>query len=1039
MTKKFIYNNADGDNEESPGAYEVSDFINSSSGATDAGKPIVLDANGKLDTSLISFDSISWKNPVRVGSTANVNISSPGISIDSVTLAAGNRVLLKDQTIPTENGIYVFDTSTTPLIRASDFDEDAEVVAGSAVIVTEGMVNSDTCWIVATNDPITIGVTDIVFGPLPLVAGNNYGIFPIWAEENGSIANNQLEWSFGNGATGDIGITLPIDAQIFAVTYQADNAGTNSEISVEVNGVFATTTGPQSTNSGINVLTTSIPVSAGDVIGFRTITGGGASDVRVCAWLKIPLSALTDMSLDNLTDVFLTAPSNGQVLYYNGNSWVNQLLDKNDVGLVNVDNTSDLDKPISTATQTALDAKIDKGGVCRIVNTGETYASISTAVSALTDYQTLHIFSQNSTQDIDLTGSNLSNVTFFGMGSSGTKNTVVGRVFLDSTCDSIEFHNIDMVTAGNDTVVDTGSTSTRFNECNISRTSGSVSVRISGNSGAGPAFSGCVITEDISLNGTNILGFIYIKDSTISDVLSNSAQGMIIDRTVVNSSLQFSGASYVEIRDTITPTIISSQPSLGFTSLVISNTHIRSPFTPGAVGIINKTGTALYSLLNVDFNVAGSTLSGTDNSSGVPVSFAINCRGKNLADINALSRVAGTLHNAQDQSNKPYWDDGSTVNEIAYASSIIPAPVDSVNGQTGTVVLDADDIDDSTTTNKYATQSQLDKVDFLTVTQAVDLDTLESDVALNNAKVSADGSIDTHSDVDLTGLADNDILVYDSITSTFKPEPAPSGAVDSVNGQTGVVVLDADDIDDSATTNKYATQAQLDKVDFLTVTQAVDLDTLESDVATNNAKVSADGSIDTHSDVDLTGLSNDDILRYDSVTSTFKPEPVPPAPVSSVNLKIGVVVLDADDISDSTTTNKYATQAQLDKVDFLTVTQAVDLDTLESDVAVNNAKVSADGSIDTHSDVDLTGLADNDILVYDSGTSTFKPEPAPSGAVDSVNGQTGVVVLDADDIDDSTTTNKYATQSQLDKVDFLTVTQAVDLDTLESDVATNNA
>ena len=50
----------------------------------------------------------------------------------------------------------------------------------------------------------------------------------------------------------------------------------------------------------------------------------------------------------------------------------------------------------------------------------------------------------------------------------------------------------------------------------------------------------------------------------------------------------------------------------------------------------------------------------------------------------------------------------------------------------------------------------------------------------------------------------------------------------SVNGQTGTVVLDADDISDAATTNKFATSAQLAKVDFLTVTQAVDLDDIET-------------------------------------------------------------------------------------------------------------------------------------------------------------------------------------------------------------------
>lgn len=58
-----------------------------------------------------------------------------------------------------------------------------------------------------------------------------------------------------------------------------------------------------------------------------------------------------------------------------------------------------------------------------------------------------------------------------------------------------------------------------------------------------------------------------------------------------------------------------------------------------------------------------------------------------------------------------------------------------------------------------------------------------------------------------------------------------AGAVDSVNGQTGAVVLDPDDLDDTSTTNKFATAGQLAKVDYLTVTQAVDLDQMETDIA----------------------------------------------------------------------------------------------------------------------------------------------------------------------------------------------------------------
>ncbi len=59
----------------------------------------------------------------------------------------------------------------------------------------------------------------------------------------------------------------------------------------------------------------------------------------------------------------------------------------------------------------------------------------------------------------------------------------------------------------------------------------------------------------------------------------------------------------------------------------------------------------------------------------------------------------------------------------------------------------------------------------------------------------------------------------------------------SVNGQTGAAVLDADDISDAATTNKWSTAGEKTKLGHISVTQAVDLDTMESDIATNNAKV----------------------------------------------------------------------------------------------------------------------------------------------------------------------------------------------------------
>ncbi len=70
-----------------------------------------------------------------------------------------------------------------------------------------------------------------------------------------------------------------------------------------------------------------------------------------------------DFSVDGLTDVDVTSPSVGDILKYETNRWVNDSLGKSDVGLANVDNTSDADKPISTATQTALDVKANTSSV----------------------------------------------------------------------------------------------------------------------------------------------------------------------------------------------------------------------------------------------------------------------------------------------------------------------------------------------------------------------------------------------------------------------------------------------------------------------------------------------------------------------------------------------------------------------------------------------------------------------------------------------------------------------------------------------------
>lgn len=106
------------------------------------------------------------KDSVRAATTGPVNLSTDlenGDTLDTtVTLATGNRILVKNQSIASENGIYVVNASGAPT-RATDFDSSAEVTPGAFVFVEEGTSNADTGWVVTTDGSITVGTTGIAW------------------------------------------------------------------------------------------------------------------------------------------------------------------------------------------------------------------------------------------------------------------------------------------------------------------------------------------------------------------------------------------------------------------------------------------------------------------------------------------------------------------------------------------------------------------------------------------------------------------------------------------------------------------------------------------------------------------------------------------------------------------------------------------------------------------------------------------------------------------------------------------------------------
>ena len=105
------------------------------------------------------------KQSVRAATTAAVLLASGlenGDTVDGVTLATGDRVLVKNQGTASENGIYVVQSSGAA-VRATDFDGTGEVSGGAFTFVEEGTENADSGWVVTSNGAITVGTDAIAF------------------------------------------------------------------------------------------------------------------------------------------------------------------------------------------------------------------------------------------------------------------------------------------------------------------------------------------------------------------------------------------------------------------------------------------------------------------------------------------------------------------------------------------------------------------------------------------------------------------------------------------------------------------------------------------------------------------------------------------------------------------------------------------------------------------------------------------------------------------------------------------------------------
>lgn len=265
---------------------------------------------------------LKWKQSVVAATTANVTLSSAleaGDTLDGVELTADDRILVKNQTDATENGIYVVQSTGSP-VRASDLATGANA-RGVAVTVEAGSTNADKVFI-QTEDTAVVDTDDLSFsqlgggGTVYSADGNGIeessGVFSLELATNSALSKSSSGLTVASSIAGDaltmtsgvLNVAAGTGLEISSDTIRIAAAAAGNGLSGGGGSALAVNTGTAA-NTGLEVSSDAVRIAtaaAGD-----GLTGGGGSALAVGAGNGITV---------NSNDVALASSVAGSGLAY---------------------------------------------------------------------------------------------------------------------------------------------------------------------------------------------------------------------------------------------------------------------------------------------------------------------------------------------------------------------------------------------------------------------------------------------------------------------------------------------------------------------------------------------------------------------------------------------------------------------------------------------------------------------------------------------------------------------------------------------------